>query len=82
MFKIYGTNDCVYCNKAKALLSGYDKPYVYIDVVENEDITAAFFKKFPNVRKVPQIIYDGVDRGYPVHIGGYRELEKWLNHTE
>ena len=77
MFEIYGTDDCVYCNKAKALLSGYDKPYVYIDVVENEDITAAFFKKFPNVRTVPQIT---LDDGH--WIGGYRELEKWLNHIE
>ena len=76
MFEIYGTDNCVYCNKAKALLRGHDKPFVYIDVVENEDITAAFFKKFPNVKKVPQILYNDS------HIGGYRELEKWLNHTE
>ena len=77
MFEIYGTDDCVYCNKAKALLSGYDKPYVYIDVVENEDITAAFFKKFPNVRTVPQVTLDD-----EFHIGGYKELREWLNHTE
>jgi glutaredoxin len=82
MFEIYGTDNCNFCNQAKVLLKEYDKPYTYIDVTENEDITAAFFKKFPNVSKVPQIVYDGVDRGYPVHIGGYRELEKWLNHTE
>tara|TARA_Y100000310_G_C20583420_1_gene764146 strand:+ start:606 stop:842 length:237 start_codon:yes stop_codon:yes gene_type:complete len=77
MFEIYGTNDCVYCNKAKELLKEYDKPYVYIDVAEDEDITAAFFKRFPSVTKVPQItLSDGF------WIGGYRELEKWLNHTE
>ena len=77
MFEIYGTDDCVYCNKAKALLSVYDKPYVYIDVAEDEDITAAFFKKFPDVRTVPQITSsDGQ------WIGGYSELEKWLNHIE
>ena len=82
MFEIYGTDDCRFCNQAKDLLREYDKPYTYIDVAENEDVTAAFFKKFPNVRKVPQIVFDGKDRGYPVHIGGYKELEKWLNHTE
>jgi len=27
---------------------------------------------------VPQIMYDGKDRGYPVHVGGYKELEAWV----
>ena len=82
MIEIYGTNSCVFCDRAKDLLEMYEKEYTYIDVSETEDITAAFFKKFPNVRTVPQIVYDGIDRGYPVHIGGYTELKKWLNHTE
>ena len=77
MFEIYGTDDCVYCNKAKVLLSEYNEPYVYIDIAESEDITAAFFKRFPNMSKVPQIT---LDDGY--WIGGYGELEKWLNHIE
>jgi len=81
MFEIYGTTNCVFCDKAKTLLSTYEKEYKFIDVTENEDITAAFFKKFPDVKTVPQIIYDGIDRGYNVHIGGYKELERWLNHT-
>ncbi len=82
MIEIYGTENCVFCDKAKRLLERYEKEYTYIDVTETEDITAAFFKKFPNVKTVPQIVYDGIDRGYPVHIGGYKELERWLNHTE
>ena len=82
MFEIYGTDSCVFCDKAKTLLANNEKEYKFIDVAESDDITAAFFKKFPNVKTVPQIVYDGVDRGYEVHIGGYRELEKWLNHTE
>ena len=77
MIEIYGTNDCVFCDRAKELLQMYEKEYTYIDVTETEDMTAAFFKKFPNVRSVPQIsLSDG-------HwIGGYKELKKWLNHTE
>ena len=82
MIEIYGTDNCVFCDKAKELSETYNKEYTYIDVTETEDITAAFFKKFPNVRTVPQIEYDGKDRGYPVHIGGYKELKKWLNHSE
>ena len=55
MFEVYGTSNCTYCDMAKKLLTVYDKEFTYIDVAENEDVTAAFFKKFPNVRKVPQI---------------------------
>ena len=78
MFEIYGTTDCAYCDRAKILLAMKEKDYTFIDVSESPDTTAAFFKKFPNVSKVPQIVYEGRDRGYPVHIGGYNELKKWL----
>jgi len=77
MIEMYGTNDCVFCDKAKDLLEMYQKEYTYINVIETEDMTAAFFKKFPDVRTVPQLaLSDGF------HIGGYTELKKWLNHTE
>ena len=77
MIEIYGTDNCVFCDKAKNLLQMYNKEYTYIDVTETEDTTAAFFKKFPDVRTVPQLaLSDGF------HIGGYTELKKWLNHTE
>ena len=77
MIEIYGTENCVFCDRAKELLKMYEKEYTYIDVTETEDITAAFFKKFPGVRTVPQVTLDD-----EFHIGGYQELEKWLNHTE
>ena len=77
MIEIYGTDNCVFCDRAKELLQMYNKEYTYIDVTETEDTTAAFFKKFPDVRTVPQLaLSDGF------HIGGYTELKKWLNHTE
>ena len=77
MIEIYGTDNCTFCDMAKKLLTVHDKEYTYIDVAENEDMTAAFFKKFPDVRTVPQI---ALSDGH--HIGGYKELERWLNHTE
>ena len=77
MIEIYGTNDCVFCDRAKELLEMYKKEYTYIDVTETEDMTAAFFKKFPDVRTVPQI---ALSDGH--YIGGYKELERWLNHSE
>ena len=77
MIEIYGTDDCVFCDRAKELLQMYEKEYTYIDVAESEVMTSAFLKKFPGVRTVPQIaLTDGF------HIGGYTELKKWLNHTE
>ena len=76
MFEVYGTSNCVYCDLAKKLLTVYDKEYAFIDVAEDEDVTAAFFKKFPNVNQVPQIMEN--DK----YIGGYNELMRWLNHTE
>ena len=78
MFEIYGAPGCNWCERVKWLLDYHNKSYTYIDVMENADIQAAFFKRFPNTNKVPQIIFDGADRGYPVHIGGYDELEQWL----
>ena len=77
MIEIYGTDSCTFCDRAKDLLQMYDKDYTYINVTETEDTTAAFFKKFPDVRTVPQVTLDD-----EFHIGGYQELEKWLNHTE
>ena len=76
MFEIYGTTNCVYCDLAKKLLTVHDKKFEFIDVAEDEDITAAFFKKFPNVSQVPQIMDD--DK----YVGGYNELMTWLKHTE
>ena len=77
MFEVYGSKDCRFCVKAKEILERHHKEYTFIDVMENDNVFAAFSKKFPNVNRVPQIL---LDDGF--HIGGYRELERWLNHTE
>ncbi len=75
MFEIYGTTNCAFCDRAKILLAMKEKEYIFIDVAEDEDITAAFFKKFPNVQRVPQIMEDDQ------YIGGYQELREWLSPT-
>ena len=76
MFEIYGTLNCVYCDMAKKLLTIYEKEFTFIDVALNDDVTAAFFNKFPNVQQVPQIT-EGDQ-----YVGGYNELKQWLNHIE
>ena len=83
MYEVYGAPNCSYCERAKMLLEHYGAEYTYIDVSSDPDVQAAFFKKFPNTKTVPQITYDGKDRGYQVRIGGYTELEKWFKeHTK
>ena len=76
LYEIYGTQNCTFCHKAQQLLMQHDKAYTFIDVAEDEDITAAFFNKFPNVNQVPQIT-EGDQ-----YIGGFNELKQWLNHIE
>ena len=76
MYEIYGTDSCKFCIKAKELLVRYHKEYTFIDVIKNDDIFAAFSKKFPNVNRIPQIVLG------EEHIGGYRELEKSLTLDE
>ena len=76
VYEIYGTDNCKFCVKSKEILERYHKEYTFIDISENDNVTAAFFKKFPNVNRIPQIVLG------EEHIGGYRELEKSLTLDE
>ena len=76
MYEIYGTDSCKFCIKAKEILVRYHKEYTFIDVMGNDNAFAEFSKKFPNVKRIPQIVLG------EEHIGGYRELEKSLTLDE
>ena len=76
MFEIYGSKDCRFCVKAKEILKRHHKEYTFIDVTENDNVFAAFSKKFPNVKRIPQIVLG------EEHIGGYIELAKSLTLDE
>ena len=78
MFEVYGAPGCNWCEKAKWILDYHKQEYSYIDVTESVDVNRAFIKRFQNEKTVPQVMFDGADRGYPVHIGGYNQLEQWL----
>ena len=77
MFLIYGTKNCDYCELAKKLLTVHDKEFTFIDVDAGPAVKAAFFQKFPNVNRVPQIV-DGDRPRDMKHIGGYNELVEYL----
>lgn len=68
---VYSKANCVYCDRAKALLNSKGLPYVETRL--GEDILREdFMATFPEVRTMPFIIIDGVK------IGGYTELVKHL----
>ena len=67
--EIYSKTNCGYCNRAKIKLQKYN-PRIHM---LNQDFTREeFFARFPNAKTFPQIIINNK------HVGGYRELEKWL----
>ena len=67
--EIYSKINCVFCDKAKMRLA---KENPKIHMLDKDYSREDFFKKFPNARTFPQIIINGKN------IGGYSELEKWL----
>jgi len=70
---IYGTNSCVYCDRAKMLLT---QRGITFDFINLHDLgkTAAEVTGRP-VKSVPQIYLEGQ------YIGGFNELVKELNNN-
>jgi glutaredoxin 3 len=65
--KVYTTNSCAYCVRAKALLAKRDVPFEEIDVTSDPD-KRAWLVKESGMRTVPQVFVDGKS------IGGSDEL--------
>lgn len=70
--EVYGTPQCLWCVRAKDLISS--RGLAYDEIHLHKDISVAAFKDmFPGFIKVPQIKINGS------HIGGYDELVKYMN---
>ncbi len=68
--EIYSKTNCMFCEKAKALLSVHNIPYTEHDV-SNVERFNVMLERLPNARTVPQIIIDG-------HvIGGFDMLDRY-----
>ena len=67
--EIYSKNNCIFCDKAKMRLASKNPK---IHMLDKDYTREEFFLKFPNARTFPQIIINGEN------IGGFHELEKWL----
>ena len=71
MIKIYGKDNCAYCNMAKQLCESKKLEFEYLSLGDDYK-QEEFFEKFPTARTFPQITMDGKA------IGGFNELRELL----
>ena len=62
---VYSRDNCIYCDKAKELLTSQGFKFEEKNVYEHKE---EFKSLFPDAKTVPQIIFNGK------HVGGYNEL--------
>lgn len=68
--RIYTTNYCPYCTRAKALLEKKGAKYEEIDVTGNDELRVKLVEMSGGQRTVPQIWVG------ETHVGGYTDLAK------
>ena len=75
MIEIWSKPNCPFCDKAENLCIqknlNFKKYMLDVDFSREE-----LFEKFPTARTFPQIKIDGND------VGGYTELESWLQNKD
>jgi glutaredoxin 3 len=76
MITIYGQPTCSKCRDAKALLERKNIDYTYHDLTEMEPAQARAVIELSGMRTVPIVKVD------EIYIGGYDQLEKYLNGKE
>ena len=69
---VYSKPACVYCDKAKALLTRLGYEYKEKVVTKDISLPELFEELGKQVRTIPQITIDGK------HIGGYNELKEYF----
>ena len=72
--KIYGSSQCVWCDRVAKLLEDNGAEIEKIDVSQGKE----FIKEMQDaagkkVNTVPQVIIDDV------YVGGFTETERWIN---
>jgi len=76
MYWIYGRYNCIFCDRAKALLSRHPHNFTFVDIEANDGNRAVFEARFPDAKTVPQIVYESSDKLQV--IGGFDDLYKHL----
>ena len=73
--EIYSKSNCLYCDKAKNYFTQNNISYVEHNV-EIPEVFDTLMKRNPNARTMPQIFIDNE------LIGGYTDLEDWLQNNK
>jgi glutaredoxin 3 len=68
--KIYTTNYCGYCVRAKDFLSRKGVPFQEIDVTGNDEMRSKLVELSGGMKTVPQIFIG------ETHVGGYTDMMK------
>jgi glutaredoxin 3 len=66
--KVYTTNYCPYCTRAKALLTKKGVPFEEVDVTENPELRTWLVQASGGRKTVPQIFINGTS------VGGFDDL--------
>jgi glutaredoxin 3 len=75
MFKMYTTETCGYCKRAKELLAAKKLPVMELTIGVNTT-KDQLLTEVPGALTVPQIFYNGT------YVGGYDDLVEWLKHND
>ncbi len=82
-YTIYGAPNCELCTKSKFILDNIHEKYIYYNIDEYNQPRKDTFDQFKtlkliedNVKLIPLIFI------YGKFIGGYKELNMYLNHKE
>jgi glutaredoxin len=82
MIKIYGKENCLFCDKAKQLCSSKEINFRYYQLGQDYEIKE-LMELVPTARTMPQIFKeyneeDTMESTPLYHIGGFTELQEWL----
>ena len=73
--KLYTKENCIWCDRAKALLHESNLNFKEIDLTDDTKRDEFYKEVGHNVATVPQIYFDDT------RIGGYNELLEWFSNN-
>jgi glutaredoxin len=76
MYKVYGKEWCVYCDRAKTLLKSKNLDYVYYDIEKDDDARNWSLERSEGQKTVP-IIFNNDN-----YIGGFDQLREILKEQQ
>jgi len=82
-YTIYGAPNCEYCTKSKFILDTLNEKYIYRNIDEYNQPRKDTFDQLKNLKLIPENIKSiPIIFVYGKFIGGYIELNKYLDHKQ